>query len=356
MRNPASLRSFIWAEVGAHGLYLPDRTLDTCLLALAGRGRWLWEHVFSPTLGARLPGLYGPATATEQRHEAGRIGGFSSIYCEHLQRALGARPDARASSGAAWLALAVTSLDRAIDVDGGGDALAELRRLSRSGALARALREPVSLDGPHLPPSLVPGLAALDACFANVRSLAAEAGAHGAALVDELAGVLDEALTAELATTQLRFERRLGDDDLLAMRAANTLPQWIAGYLAFLAVPAPDPARRDAIEAVTVDLGDVMWTLDDLCDAAEDLANGVWSRVWWTACERAPELRGLLVEPPAALAALERSSAIPHLVGQLATRIDNVAACSALDPAGVTALATWARVMTWSWLLPWAAP
>ena len=181
MRNPASLRSFIWAEVGAHGLYLPDRTLDTCLLALAGRGRWLWEHVFSPTLGARLPGLYGPATATEQRHEAGRIGGFSSIYCEHLQRALGARPDARASSGAAWLALAVTSLDRAIDVDGGGDALAELRRLSRSGALARALREPVSLDGPHLPPSLVPGLAALDACFANVRSLAAEAGAHGAA-------------------------------------------------------------------------------------------------------------------------------------------------------------------------------
>lgn len=360
-RAPAAvaLRRSIWPEVIAHGLCPGPADLAHGLAGLAACGRMLVARELTPRFGARLPGLYGPHADPVTRAIHGRVAAFSYLYAQALQRALGREPNTRASVAAALLSIAVCGIDRVLDGDRAEPIVQrQLATLADPARLARLLpadgtRE--RLDHHELEPQLVPCFAALDAFFDEAALLLAgiDDRAYAGTLRDELIALIHEAATAELATTELRLAKPHGAAGDEVLRAANTLPQWIVATLVLAAHPRPAPGVQAQLARTAEAIAEMMWILDDLADAADDLAQGRWSRTWTRVVAIEPGVATLLARrDPAALEVLARSGVIGDEVTRLEQLLVELRACSELADAGTRELRQLARVLVWSWLVP----
>jgi hypothetical protein len=358
--SAAALRKRIWQEVIAHGLCPGPEELQRGLPALAACGRSLIARELEPRLGGRLPGLYTAAASPAVRAMHGRVAAFSYLYCNGLQRALGHEPVAAASVAAALLSIAVCSIDRVVDGDAAAPPiLHELAALGQGGRLSQLLPSGgaprARLDHHELAPALIPCFAALDEFFAEVDRLlqrAADPG-YAAELRAELIALLTEAATGELATRDLQFAQRSSEAGVTALRVANTLPQWIVAALALTPHPRPPPLIHGQLAQLTERLAEMMWILDDLADAAADLAAGRWSRVWLLFAELEPASQTILSRRDAeALVHLVGSDVAKREVGLLEDLLNQTRGYTALADAGLRELRGLARLMIWSWLAP----
>ena len=259
--------------------------------------------------------------------------------------------------------MAVCGVDRVVDDDDASPTVQrQLATLADPARLARWL--PASgarerLDHHELEPQLVPCFAALDAFFDEVAILLADMPdrAYAEALRDELLALIHEAAAGELATASLRLAQPHAAAGERALRAANTLPQWIVATLVLAAHPRPAPAVQAQLARTAEAIAEMMWILDDLADTAVDLAHGRWSRTWSGVVAREPSVGALLARrDPAALDAFARSSVIADEVARLDHLLVELCGCTELADAGTRELRQLARILVWSWLVPEVIP
>lgn len=359
-----AFRWHLWEQVFGFRLMPPKERLDALIVASARSGRTLWTEEARPVLGAGFEDAFEPGSPTYVRAaDLRRVGAAAHAFAATLCRAHGADAAHAHDAGviAMWLAQAAAVMDFLLDA--GQTPRERLAALVRRPVVRAALSsEPDGPDG-HFgvrtaPPELLFLVLCLEEGFARLRRRFAEAqpeDPYQQRLAAEIAGCLDGMIDAELASTTLRLDGPIGLDAVEAeLRQINTLGVWMWLYVGLVGRARPAERLLEGLRRVAARIGDVGWTLDALSDVHEDLAAGVWSRVWWALeVEDGAAWRGTLpVEPRPALEALLRSSALDRLLAGVEVAIHEIETEPTLPVAEREQLGLLCRLQVWSFLVP----